>query len=460
MTAALIRKHDPAAGLSEALIGRLRTAMSPAAMADILRRDWPYHRQSGEDLVDCQLVRVSPRLPNGFVLYYEVTLRQGGRERSQALCGELTEGAPQLHYQRAREKLRKRKRGQVRKDGAPAPLAMLPVPGMVLRLAGYDERLHGLKLVHAPRLLEPILLEHVAGEGGAIGAIEPEMLGHRLGKRCIVRFRFEALNGGADPVSRGSVIAKLYKFRTTKGQQVFADMQRLSADGFGDGSDLTIPRPIAFLPEDNVLLMEDAPGKLLAERPAGELRHGAATAGRILGKLHRSAFRPPRRHRADDEIALLEPRIALVSRIHPGLEGLAAAALAALRPALASCADADLVPSHRDFYDKQVLLAGGRATLIDFDTYCMADPALDIGNFLAHLELARLQGLMPGDGLADGFMEGYRRTAGALPSGGPVSAYEAASLLRLACLYALSTRWQTLAGPLLEACLATLPVRS
>jgi thiamine kinase-like enzyme len=131
-----------------------------------------------------------------------------------------------------------------------------------------------------------------------------------------------------------------------------------------------------------------------------------------------------------------------------------------VRRSLATCGDAEQAPSHRDFYDKQVLLANGRATLIDFDTYCMADPALDLGNFLAHLELARRQGLMPADGLHDAFLEGYRRTAGTLPKGARVAVYEAASLLRLACLYALSTRWQALAGPLIEACLATAPVRS
>jgi hypothetical protein len=460
MTQAQILKHDPAAGLSEVLIGRLRTAMSPVAMRDILERDWPYLRQTGEEVIDCQLVRVSPRLPHGFVLYYDVRLRDGEVERSRPLLAELPEGEPLLHYQLALGKLRKSKRGQLGKASAPGPLALLPVPGMVLRLAGYDERLLGLKLVHMPRLLEPVLLEHVVGAGHGIGAIEAEMLGHRLGKRCIVRFGFEALDGGADRTSRGSLIAKLYKFRTTKGRQVFADMQGLSADGFGAGSELTIPRPIAFLPEGNVLLMEDVPGTLLAERPPSELREAAAAAGRVLGKLHTSTLHPPRRHGVDDEIAVLEPWVALVGRVHPDLDRLATDALAAVRTGFAGCARADPAPSHRDFYDQQVLVADGRVTLIDFDTFCMADPALDIGNFLAHLRLRPLQGLMPTNGFADGFLGGYRRTAGALPERARISAYETASLLRLGCLYAFSTRWQTLAGPLIEACLANPPMRS
>jgi aminoglycoside phosphotransferase (APT) family kinase protein len=40
---------------------------------------------------------------------------------------------------------------------------------------------------------------------------------------------------------------------------------------------------------------------------------------------------------------------------------------------------------HRDFYADQVIVDGERLYLIDFDLYCVGDPALDIGNFLGHI---------------------------------------------------------------------------
>lgn len=40
---------------------------------------------------------------------------------------------------------------------------------------------------------------------------------------------------------------------------------------------------------------------------------------------------------------------------------------------------------HRDFYADQVIVDGDRLFLIDFDLYCMGDPALDVGNFLGHV---------------------------------------------------------------------------
>ena len=40
---------------------------------------------------------------------------------------------------------------------------------------------------------------------------------------------------------------------------------------------------------------------------------------------------------------------------------------------------------HRDFYPDQVLIDGDHLYVIDFDLYCMGDPALDIGNFMGHI---------------------------------------------------------------------------
>ena len=40
---------------------------------------------------------------------------------------------------------------------------------------------------------------------------------------------------------------------------------------------------------------------------------------------------------------------------------------------------------HRDFYPAQVVVQEARIYLIDFDLYCLGDPALDIGNFIGHM---------------------------------------------------------------------------
>ena len=57
---------------------------------------------------------------------------------------------------------------------------------------------------------------------------------------------------------------------------------------------------------------------------------------------------------------------------------------------LANRIEARQVPGiHRDFHPDQVLVDGRTLTLLDFDLFAAGDPALDVGNFSAHLtELA------------------------------------------------------------------------
>ena len=43
--------------------------------------------------------------------------------------------------------------------------------------------------------------------------------------------------------------------------------------------------------------------------------------------------------------------------------------------------------SHGDFSPSQIVFSGDECGLIDFDTLCQAEPALDLGQFLAYLRL-------------------------------------------------------------------------
>ncbi len=106
---------------------------------------------------------------------------------------------------------------------------------------------------------------------------------------------------------------------------------------------------------------------------------------------------------------------------------------------------------HRDFHEKQVMVGtGGRVGMIDFDTLSRGDPAVDLGNFLAHILLRRLQG-RASDSLAlaaaESFLAGYQpdpaTTARAL-------AYQELSSLRLACVYAFRDADQSIPDALLE----------
>ena len=115
-----------------------------------------------------------------------------------------------------------------------------------------------------------------------------------------------------------------------------------------------------------------------------------------------------------------------------------------------------LVPSHRDFYDKQILVDEDRCTLLDLEVASRAEAELDVGNFLAHLELRWLQGRMEGrESLAQLFVAEYSRVGSRLDAA-RLRWYLASSLLRLGCVYSFRPEWVDLAPRLLEASIRAL----
>jgi thiamine kinase-like enzyme len=80
-----------------------------------------------------------------------------------------------------------------------------------------------------------------------------------------------------------------------------------------------------------------------------------------------------------------------------------------------SLADPVFGPSHRDCYADKVMVNGSWLYLIDLDLYCMADPALDIGNFIGHVTEFALRSCGKSDALVhleQSMEESYLANAG------------------------------------------------
>ena len=145
----------------------------------------------------------------------------------------------------------------------------------------------------------------------------------------------------------------------------------------------------------------------------------------------------------------MEGWVSLAGLVHPALTGTLTDAFATVHARLSRCQDFQPCILHRDYHEKQVLIDGDRTVLIDFDTLCRGDPALDVGNFLAHLRLAALQTVSDSISSEEAFLAGYG-LADSLDFRRRMDSYLGSTLLRLACLYSFSTRWRHLAEPLLR----------
>lgn len=417
---------------TSAWIGRLRAALSSDALVDGVQRHWPAIERDGRRLVACEPIRVHPRGGDAFVVEYDAHFETDGGERVQPIFGELSDDCAQTQYQQLLKRLRKPLRGQLTGADDDARIGCIAPLGLVLRVPGLDERLHGLRFLHQPWLLTPELSRlGLTGEAERDEleevAVDARLLGHRLGKRCVVRFRLPAPAPWSQARASRSLVAKMYKFHSNQGRSVADATLELRRCCFGDGSELSIPKPLAYLTDWRMVLMEHASGTPVANLADCDRAAGVAMAGHALTRLHDCRIQVDNRHTVDDEIALLERWVRLASALRPDTReplsrGFSAVANRLRRVPPAAC----LV--HRDFHDKQVLVSAQGAALIDFDTLCMADPALDIGNFIAHL---RFEDPHSANRLEAAFLDGY----GLPPARATIDAFAQATLLRLACIH-------------------------
>ncbi|WP_369052056.1 phosphotransferase family protein [Kineococcus terrestris] len=292
---------------------------------------------------------------------------------------------------------------------------------------------------------------------------------HRAGKRAVLR---------EGPPGAPRAFAKVAGSRATRTalDRLAALRALLAASGAP-----ARPRLVDVLDADpgaGVLRLAPAPGRdltsLLARAGAGECRAAGRATGRALAALATAPTTAPATapaagpalpvHTGADEAAVLTRWVA-DARAHGVLPGDLAAALeraaddvaAALRAAGPE-GPAPLVPAHRDLHDGQVLVDGtggtagwGRVTLLDVDTAALADPCLDAGNLLAHLDLARLL-LGPAraaavDALEDGLRAGWAEAGHPLLAAAPerLELHRAAARLRVVAVHAFRGRARLLA---------------
>lgn len=183
----------------------------------------------------------------------------------------------------------------------------------------------------------------------------------------------------------------------------------------------------------------------LAGRPM--LRHAdvVAVASRVGSALSRwQQLTPPfglDRHDARREIDVLarwanaaQQRGLIAARRRRSFEMLVADAVAALgslgrRP--------EEVLSHRDLHDAQVLVDdAGEVGFLDLDTVAVADPALDIGNLLAHLDLAVATGAADASTIGSAGEALTRAAVGDRGDAAAIRAYRLAAVARLVAVHA------------------------
>jgi phosphotransferase family enzyme len=299
---------------------------------------------------------------------------------------------------------------------------------------------------------------------------------HGRRHRCVLRYDLSRNGSTSEPVA--TVYGKVAF--DDRGETASATLAALAGVP-GLERYVRVPQTLGYVPDLRLALMESVPGTTAI---ASQLRdatgsaralprsngvEGSITAaGHLAAAMHGSGVGSDTIRSAPDELGELAAAARVLRRRSP-LLGDTFSGLAE-EVALLETGTTAMPPgfSHGDFTHSQLMLDGRRFALVDFDTVCRAEPALDVGHFLAYLRMAVRKRTGPSpDGselaerLVTRFLDAYVETAGLDERGrthllARAHVYELVSLLRVAFHGWLKFKSQRveLALGLTEECLA------
>ena len=275
---------------------------------------------------------------------------------------------------------------------APSPPAAAP-PFARLAAASEDGRISVRICPDDPampqlaRLMDPGHLAGLVGErsGRPVAAdrLAVETVRYRPGQRHVLRVRLDG---------RAWVYVKTDRDRCGARAVATAAFLRERVPARAPGAAVALP--LEYRSDDSAALWWNTPGvplaRLLATVPA-EALHPVAQAGRALRALHDSPSGPQSLPRCSGPEAVgSEARDTLragehVATLLPGVGRSYARVVAGVLEGLDGIPHGPAVLSHGDFKSDNLVVDHGRLTILDLDRSGWADPARDLGKFLADL---------------------------------------------------------------------------
>lgn len=225
-----------------------------------------------------------------------------------------------------------------------------------------------------------------------IESCTPRVVRYKPGSRCTILYDLKYPAGLAEGRGWPALVAvKTYK--GGKGKNAFAGMRALWEAQLG--SAVTLAEPLGYLPELNALIQ----GPIREEQTLKDLIRSALRAGTPqaqaeldeamrktaigLAALHRSGANYGAKYTWQEELDEVRDMAGDLGAALPQLAGVAQPLLERLAVG-ADMQPADrLGPAHHSFRPAQVLLYQGNIGFIDFDSFCQAEPALDLALFLS-----------------------------------------------------------------------------
>ena len=298
-----------------------------------------------------------------------------------------------------------------------------------------------------PRM-QPLILAALDRPADSARLLPVQVLRHKPGKRALLQYRLQFLDGADDEILLGKL-----RFKGVD-RHGFGVQKALFERGF-DLPGLSVPQALAMLPEQRLWLQRKVPGTMASRLliPDGNPLL-PARIGQAIASLHRTDLPVDKRWSIDDELEMLEARLNEAAELRPAWADRIRAIGTNCRRLARRMPTNPPTGIHRDCYADQILIDGPAMYWLDLDLYCQGDPALDVGNFIAHMIEDSLRHHGRDDALASAQQALVQAYLASAPQVAPesITAWTTLSLARHIFISTRFTERQHTTLPLIEHC--------
>lgn len=441
--------HRVLPGLSQALDANL--------MAAELQRRLFGSPRAGRVIEDCRPGKAMFLGAEGASLRYQLVVRDtdtGETSEKMILARLFADDNQARAYRRSLEPVVAAAASHAEAAHFNAMCALVPsVTGLVVHAYPIDGDLPTLVEATDPNYMRTIFAEALAPAGLAVHEYQVEVGHYGRRDRCVLRYSIDVSARTSGRMGRAVVYGKVYSGDT-------GELVAKVVSGAGDflasseSASVVVPSHLAYLSDLRLSLLNRVPGRPImaaAVKAAcrGETIDGLRSvdqaigdAARVAASVHTwPASAGPVRTIGDD-LAQHRRDLREMATISPLLARYMTDLLDDIEVAATYTETQALGFGHGDYSLAQFLHDGSTVGLVDFDSACQAEPALDLGHFAAYLRMAVAKNqtsVESGEALAkvlaDQFLGAYAQANGFDRLDPTVEArtrvYEAVSLMRI-----------------------------
>jgi thiamine kinase-like enzyme len=255
---------------------------------------------------------------------------------------------------------------------------------------------------------------------------------YKPGLHCVIRYMVEM------PSGKEMFYGKTFSGNAERLMKTITELHKSSQEN----PDMPlISSPVAVWPEMEMILQAAVPDGIEFTHFAYDQRQEASVredwmfkAGRALGVFHNDSTTPSETKTIFDDLGDLREFPLIMAKIEPDLATKYEEVIQQINTKANHFKESKAVASHGAMRTDQFILQGDRLALIDLDSYCWANPARDLGNFLAYLcwkAIRQPEHAQFVERAGRAFLEGYLSVQDDIDEKW-LSVYQAASLLKIA----------------------------